>query len=293
MAVARPAGSRCRRVPGRVGRIRGSHRRRVGALSRRRSADRKSTAGNVRQRGGVVIRAWRRAPSAAGCGAARRHRRRRRPVRGRLEHDRRRQHGGLEHSQRAHARRLRPRRELSRAAERSRARRRGVVRQRHAEFTRLGARRCARARACARPRRRPATRRGVERVRSVGLRGGPHRQLAMSLRFLPNAISIGRAVLVAPLALWIVEGRYAAALLVLVVAGLSDGLDGFLAKRFAWRTRIGGLLDPAADKLLLVAAFASLTWIGLVPLPLTLVVIGRDVLIVLGAVCYQWLIAPV
>ncbi len=87
---------------------------------------------------------------------------------------------------------------------------------------------------------------------------------AMSLRFLPNAISIARMVLVAPLVLWIVEGRYAAALLVLVVAGVSDGIDGFLAKRFEWQTRIGGLLDPAADKLLLVAAFSSLTYVGLV-----------------------------
>ena len=51
-------------------------------------------------------------------------------------------------------------------------------------------------------------------------------------------------LLVAPLVLWIVEGRFAAALLVLVVAGFSDGLDGFLAKRFDWHTRLGGLLDP-------------------------------------------------
>jgi cardiolipin synthase len=115
----------------------------------------------------------------------------------------------------------------------------------------------------------------------------------VSLKFLPNAISLARIVLVAPLVLYIVDGRYGAALLVLVVAGLSDGLDGFLAKRFDWRTRIGGLLDPAADKLLLVAAFASLTYAGLVPLELTVVVVARDVLIVLGAVCYQWLIAPV
>jgi cardiolipin synthase len=93
--------------------------------------------------------------------------------------------------------------------------------------------------------------------------------------------------------MWIIEGRFAAALLVLVVAGVSDGLDGFLAKRFGWRTRLGGLLDPAADKLLLVSTFAALTYVGLVPLELTLVVIGRDVLIVMGAVCYQFLIAPV
>lgn len=115
----------------------------------------------------------------------------------------------------------------------------------------------------------------------------------MSWRFLPNAICIGRMLLVAPLVAWIVEGRYGAALLVLVIAGISDGLDGFLAKRFDWRTRLGGLLDPAADKLLLVSAFASLSYVGLVPVELTLVVIGRDVVIVLGAICYQWFIAPV
>ena len=78
----------------------------------------------------------------------------------------------------------------------------------------------------------------------------------MKLKFIPNAICVARMLLVAPLVLWIVEGRFAAALVVLVVAGLSDGLDGFLAKRFDWQTRIGGLLDPAADKLLLVATFA-------------------------------------
>ena len=115
----------------------------------------------------------------------------------------------------------------------------------------------------------------------------------MSLRFIPNAICVARMLLVAPLVLWIVEGRYAAALIVLVIAGLSDGLDGFLAKRFSWQTRIGGLLDPAADKLLLVAVFVSLTYVGLVPVELTFVVVARDIVIVLGAICYQWFIAPV
>jgi cardiolipin synthase len=115
----------------------------------------------------------------------------------------------------------------------------------------------------------------------------------MSWRFLPNAICIARMLLVAPLVLWIVEGRFAAALLVLVVAGISDALDGFLAKRFDWRTRLGGLLDPAADKLLLVSTFAALSYVGLIPVGLTAIVIGRDAVIVLGAICYQWFIAPV
>lgn len=115
----------------------------------------------------------------------------------------------------------------------------------------------------------------------------------MSLKFLPNAICIARMLLVAPLVHFVHTGRYEAALLVLVVAGFSDGLDGFLAKRYDWRTRLGSLLDPAADKLLLIGAFVSLTLAGLVPLGLTLVVVGRDLVIVAGAVCYQWLIAPV
>ncbi len=115
----------------------------------------------------------------------------------------------------------------------------------------------------------------------------------MSLKFLPNALCVVRMLLVAPLVALIIDGRYAAALLVLVVAGFSDGLDGFLAKRFDWRTRLGSLLDPAADKLLLVAAFVSLSYVGLVPFELTFIVVGRDVVIVLGAALYHWLIAPV
>jgi len=114
----------------------------------------------------------------------------------------------------------------------------------------------------------------------------------MSWRWLPNAICVLRMLLAVPLAVLLVERSYVAALCVLVIAGVSDGLDGFLAKTFDWRTRLGGLLDPAADKLLLVTAFCSLTYVGLTPLDLTAVVIGRDVVIVAGALTYQVLIAP-
>jgi cardiolipin synthase len=115
----------------------------------------------------------------------------------------------------------------------------------------------------------------------------------MTWRWLPNAICVLRMLLAVPLAFLLIERNYLAALGVLVVAGVSDGLDGFLAKTFNWRTRLGGLLDPAADKLLLVTAFCSLTYAGLAPLDLTTVVIGRDLVIVAGAVTYQILIAPV
>ena len=115
----------------------------------------------------------------------------------------------------------------------------------------------------------------------------------MSWRFVPNALCVGRMLLVVPLVLWIVEQRYTAALVVLVIAGLSDGLDGYLAKTFDWRTRLGGLLDPLADKLLLVSVFVALSYVGLLPVGLTAVVVVRDATIVAGAISYQLLIAPV
>jgi cardiolipin synthase len=115
----------------------------------------------------------------------------------------------------------------------------------------------------------------------------------MSFRFVPNAICVVRMLLVVPLVMAILAGRYTEALILLLVAGFSDGLDGYLAKTFDWRTRLGSLLDPAADKLLLVSAFVALTYVGLIPIGLTIVVVARDALIVGGAICYQLLVAPV
>ena len=76
------------------------------------------------------------------------------------------------------------------------------------------------------------------------------------------------------------------ALVLFAVAGFSDALDGFLAKHYHWESRLGSILDPLADKLLLVASFATLTWLGLIPYWLLWLVLGRDVLIVAGALAY-------
>jgi len=92
---------------------------------------------------------------------------------------------------------------------------------------------------------------------------------------------------------FLVRAEYENALLLIMIAGLSDGLDGFLARHFGWTSRIGGLLDPMADKLLFVAVFAALSWNGLVPIWLFAVVIGRDIVIVSGAFAYEFLIGPV
>ena len=115
----------------------------------------------------------------------------------------------------------------------------------------------------------------------------------MSLRWLPNAISLTRILLIAPILLLIARGDYGLALLLFVVAGGSDGIDGYLAVRFHWQTRLGALLDPVADKLLVTGMFVTLAWIDLIPVWLTAIVILRDVVIFSGAVAYNYLVEPV
>lgn len=115
----------------------------------------------------------------------------------------------------------------------------------------------------------------------------------MSFRWLPNAISFMRIALVLPILLLIVQGRYDLALALFLLAGFSDGVDGFLAKRYGWGSRLGALLDPVADKLLIAGAFITLVIVGQVPLWLAAVVIGRDLVILGGALAYSFLVAPV
>jgi len=110
------------------------------------------------------------------------------------------------------------------------------------------------------------------------------------LRHLPNLITALRILLVLPLCWLIGAGRYGDALLVATIAGFSDAVDGFLAKRFGWQSWIGGMLDPIADKLLLTAAFVSLALVHELPLWLAALVVGRDVVIVLGAIAYHALV---
>jgi len=112
-------------------------------------------------------------------------------------------------------------------------------------------------------------------------------------RHLPNALTGLRMLLVAPLAWLILNHRFDVALVVAAVAGLSDALDGFFAKHFGWQTWLGGILDPIADKLMLIACFLCLGLVGAHPQWLTWLVIGRDVVIVAGAVAYHNLIGRI
>jgi cardiolipin synthase len=107
---------------------------------------------------------------------------------------------------------------------------------------------------------------------------------------IPNLISLLRIILVIPVVWALMSADFYTALVLFAVAGFSDALDGFLAKHYHWQSRLGSILDPLADKLLLVASFASLTWIGLLPYWLLWMVLGRDVLIVAGALAYHFIV---
>lgn len=115
----------------------------------------------------------------------------------------------------------------------------------------------------------------------------------MRLSSLPNLLCVMRMLLVVPIVWALVNGHYGWTLGLFVIAAVSDGLDGFLAKHYGWTSELGKVLDPVADKLLLVSVIITLTLVGMVPLWLTVVVVARDVVIGAGAAVYKWLFGPV
>ncbi len=114
----------------------------------------------------------------------------------------------------------------------------------------------------------------------------------MRRRDIPNALCIARIALV-PVLLWaILTRQFLLATLLFGTAGVTDILDGYLARRFDWHSNLGAILDPIADKVLTVGVFVSLVIVGLIPRSLAVLVIGRDVLILCGVAAYRVLIGP-
>jgi cardiolipin synthase len=106
---------------------------------------------------------------------------------------------------------------------------------------------------------------------------------------IPNIITLGRILLV-PLIVWaIASNQMTVAFVIFVVAGVSDAVDGFLAKRFNMTTDIGALLDPLADKALLVTIYVALAIWNAIPPWLVILVVSRDFMIV-GGVIVSWLL---
>ena len=105
---------------------------------------------------------------------------------------------------------------------------------------------------------------------------------------LPNLITIARLLLV-PVTVWlIISGAYGYAFLAFIAAGIGDGVDGAIARRWGWRSELGAYLDPIADKALLVSIYVALGVLKFLPAWLVILVVSRDILIV-GAVILSWL----
>lgn len=113
----------------------------------------------------------------------------------------------------------------------------------------------------------------------------------MNARHIPNLITLFRFLLVPPVVYALLQDRLGLALVLFFIAGFSDALDGYLAKRYGWSSRLGALMDPLADKLLLVSCFVTLGWLGHIPMWLVLLVVLRDLVIIGGAIVFHLRIA--
>ncbi len=111
----------------------------------------------------------------------------------------------------------------------------------------------------------------------------------ISVKHLPNLLSILRIILTVPIVIALIKGQFLLTLALFAISAITDGLDGFIAKRFNCQTWLGTLLDPLADKILLVSVFLTLFYLGLVPVWLAGIIIARDVILIAGMVgyCYE------
>lgn len=109
------------------------------------------------------------------------------------------------------------------------------------------------------------------------------------LRWIPNLISLARIALVPMVVASIASERFQLGVGLFFVAGFSDGVDGWLARRYGWRTALGAILDPIADKLLLIGTFVTMAWVGVAPWWLAAFVVLRDLTIMGGAIAYHFL----
>lgn len=114
----------------------------------------------------------------------------------------------------------------------------------------------------------------------------------MNWKQIPNVITFVRLLLLIPLSLLLVRQDYQTAVIIFFIAGFSDALDGFLAKRYNWVSRLGSILDPIADKALLVITMAILTFNQKIAFSLFIISAVRDIYIIIGAYVYYKNIGP-
>jgi cardiolipin synthase len=122
-----------------------------------------------------------------------------------------------------------------------------------------------------------------------GGQAGARRRAGFRTLSIPNLITLGRILLV-PVVVWAISsGAMWIAFVLFLAAGVSDAVDGFLAKRFGMTTELGAYLDPLADKALIVSIYVTLGISGVIPHWLVILVVSRDILIV-GGVMLSWLV---
>ena len=124
-----------------------------------------------------------------------------------------------------------------------------------------------------------------------GEQAGTGRRAGIALN-IPNLITLGRILLV-PIVVWAIAtpGAMWIAFVLFLAAGVSDAIDGYLAKRFQMATELGAYLDPLADKALIVSIYLTLGINGVIPRWLVILVVSRDILIV-GGIMLSWLVGP-
>lgn len=106
-------------------------------------------------------------------------------------------------------------------------------------------------------------------------------------RYIPNFIT-GARILFVPCLIWMLfQSHFERALILVLLMGLSDALDGFLARCYGWKTTLGSYLDPIADKVMLLSAYLTFAILGWVPWWLSILVVSRDLVLLVGAVCYH------
>jgi phosphatidylglycerophosphate synthase len=132
----------------------------------------------------------------------------------------------------------------------------------------------------------------IKRLITQGRRRGPRTFIRENIHNIPNYLTFARIALTPAIGYMIVHQQHYAALGLLGIAGITDLLDGYIARRFNQKTSLGSTLDPLADKLLMTTLTVALCQSGALPLALGGLIIGRDVLLVMGTAYYRYISLP-
>ena len=112
----------------------------------------------------------------------------------------------------------------------------------------------------------------------------------MILKHIPNALTLFRLVLIGPFLVFLYQHEFVNAFYMFLLAGFTDGIDGWLARHFNWQSTLGSFIDPLADKLLIATSFISLAFLNALPWWLVILVFMRDLTISTGVLAWFWFV---